>query len=216
MTIFAVGNSHVSYFSGNNIIVPSWEHIELDIIPGIRTHNLGPVIAYNFYNHHLPKVIELCRQQVKPEDFVLMVVGETDCRWHLGYQSELQGRYICDVIYECFHRYFNSILVLKEMGYNVGLWGVHPSTHEGHSDNKDRPIFGTMQYRNEITRYWNYLSKLNCELHGMPFINIFDKLVDEVDGQIITKQDALWDYCHQSVKNLHLAIDALKGAKVYG
>lgn len=215
MTIWCIGNSHSSFFTGTNTIAPSWEHAELDTIPGIRTHNLGPAIAYNFYTSHLPNVIEFCRQNVTQKDFVLMMIAEVDARWWMPFYSDRDGRYICDVIYECFHRYFNSILVLKEMGYNVGLWGVHPSTHEGHCSDKDRPVFGTMQYRNEITRYWNYLSKLNCELHSMPFVNIFDKLVDEVDGQIITKPNTLFDYCHLSQNAMPFALEELKRLKLY-
>ena len=45
--IYCIGDSHVSFFSGKDAIVPCWPFPSEDMIPFFRTFRLGPVLAYN-------------------------------------------------------------------------------------------------------------------------------------------------------------------------
>jgi len=76
----------------------------------------------------------------KKNDYVMLIVGEVDCRVHLPKQIQLQSRPIDEVIIECVDRFFRTYLDLKERGYNVIGWGGHPSTISGPSENPSEPI----------------------------------------------------------------------------
>lgn len=190
--IYAIGNSHAHFFTNSE---PS------DIIGRFKNQyftsfSLGPTIAYNFYEHHLPKIIDLINFKqinILPDDYILLVVGEVDCRWHLPKQAEEQKRDIEDITRECINRFFRSHLFLKEKGFNVVSWGGHPSTTSGHNDDPSNPVYGDCLYRNKISKYWDsYLSYISL-INSIPNISIINDLINE-NG--LTKMEYFIDYCH--------------------
>lgn len=197
--IHCIGNSHVWIFNGED---DSHFPPTRQVLPYFKTYHIGPVIAYNFVEHHLPRVVqELRAHGVAPGSKVMLCVGEVDCRWHLPYQCQQQGRSAKDIVKPCLDRYFRSFLLLKEQGYEMYAWAAHPSTDHGHMDPPGTdtvgPVFGLQQLRNNITVQWNsYLEQL-CLKHGVKFVSIYRHLVD---GKNVTKMEYLRDYCHLSHK----------------
>lgn len=127
--IHCIGNSHVQVFSGADPMV-YWPDTAQNLVPGFRTYNIGPIIAYNFTTKHLPKVRQVIEKEkigkIGSTDSIMLVVGEVDCRWHLPYQASLQKRDALDVVQETVGRYFESFLLLRETGYNVIAWALTP------------------------------------------------------------------------------------------
>ena len=130
---------------------------------------------------------------IKKNDYICIVVGEVDCRWHLPKQSEVQNRPINDLVEEAINRFFRCYLDLKERGYKVITWGGHPSTTSGHDDDLNKPVYGDCVTRNKISLYWNdYLKKISDE-NNVKFLSVMKYLIDD-DG--LTKMDFFLDYCH--------------------
>lgn len=195
--IYVFGNSHAHFFTNSTpALIGKGDHN----VVGFESYSLGPVIAYNFYEHHFPTMINtLNTLPITPKDKIVIAVGEVDCRWHLPKQAELQKRPINDVIHECIDRLFEAHLHLKESGYNVVGWGGHPSTTSGHNDDPSNPVFGDCLYRNKITLEWNDYLEKKCKDNGMGFVSIVRDLIDE-NG--LTKMEYYQDYCHLSTRHL--------------
>lgn len=195
--IYVFGNSHAHFFTDST---PSQFGRGENTNANFTSFSLGPVIAYNFFEHHYPLMIQgINSLPITEKDHILIAVGEVDCRWHLPKQAELQKRPVEAVVHECIDRFFRAHLHLKENGYNVIAWGGHPSTTEGHSDVEHTPIYGDCLYRNKISLEWNdYLYKKSQEAN-IPFVSIIRDLL-KVDGT--TKMEYYKDYCHLDSKKL--------------
>jgi hypothetical protein len=157
--------------------------------------SLGPTIAYNFYENHYNKLLEWVNTLNinKETDYVMVIVGEVDCRVHLPHQIISQKRPMFDVVKECIDRFFRVYIDLKNKGYNVIGWGGHPSTTSGPSENPSEPVVGDCDYRNTISLLWNdYLEKL-CVKNNIPYISIIKELMDENN---LTNMNFFMDYCH--------------------
>jgi len=207
MTFHAIGNSHSSFLSGQDKIIPAGCHNQ-DKLPGFKTWTLGPVIAYNFYEHHLPGVLDICEKHIdKNNDYLMLMVGEVDTRWHIPFQARKQETSKYKVALECFNRYFESLIYLRDQGYKVFVWGSHPGTNEGHCENLDRPVFGAVEERNKIGLYWDMLCSDYAFREGIGYASIFRELLND---DYTTKMEYMMDYCHLSQKALPLALAALE------
>lgn len=194
--IHCIGNSHVSLFTGEPS--SSFPCFESQKSPHFRTRWLGPTIAYNFKEHHFPKVKDYLKN-VPTTDAVMLIVGEVDCRWHLPFQADKQKKSIEDITRECVERFFGCLIGLRDLGYQPIGWGTHPTTTHGHVDPPGNdtygPIFGDVETRNKICILWNRSLEELCQSEGFPFVSIYRHLVDEKN---VTKMEYLQDYCHLS------------------
>jgi len=197
--IYVFGNSHAHFFTdstparfGKGENENENEHFQ--------SFSLGPVIAYNFFEHHYPTMIGMLNGlPVTPRDYVMIAVGEVDCRWHLPKQADAQKRPVETVVDECLDRFFRAHKHLQENGYNVLAWGGHPSTTRGHDDNPSEPVFGDCLTRNKISLRWNDYLETLCKQHGIGFTSI---VRDLIDGDGLTKMEYYKDYCHLDSKKL--------------
>lgn len=192
--IHCIGNSHVWLFNGE----PNNKFSTHDqSSPYFKVKWLGPTLAYNFREHHLPMAVEYLKSNAKSGDQVMLVVGEVDCRWHLPFQMDKQKKHRLDIVAECADRYFSCFIDLLNLGYKPIVWGTHPTTTHGHvnppGDNTYGPIFGDVKTRNEICLTWNLFLKGLCRDNGIPFVTIYHHLVDENN---LTKMEYFRDYCH--------------------
>lgn len=178
--IYCIGNSHIRVFRGQE---------------GFTTYHLGPTIAYNFYEHHLPKVLGyLTSIHTDPGDKIALIVGEVDCRLHLPRQADIQKRSDEDMTRECVTRLMRCYDVILQRGYEMIAFSTHPTTTEGHDMSQpDRPIYGPCYRRNNICLLWNKYVKAECDQRAVPFISFYDELVDEHN---VTRMEYFTDYCH--------------------
>lgn len=188
--IYVFGNSHANTFVG----APPGATGVWNSDGRFSSYSLGPVIAYNFKNNHYPRVLErLGEIEVGNNDYVLLAVGEVDHRWHIPRVASITKDPIENLTVECVDRFFEALADLKEKNYNVIAWGSHPSTTAGHSDNPEAPIFGSCLTRNLVGSVWNRRLRELCSQFDIPFVSIFDDLVDE---NSLTKMEYYMDYCH--------------------
>jgi hypothetical protein len=199
--IFCFGNSHSHFFTDST---PSKFGKGENENEFFQSFSLGPVIAYNFFEHHYPTMIGMLNNlPITAADHVMIAVGEVDCRWHLPKQADSQNKPVEEVVRSCLDRFFRAHLHLKSNGYSVVSWGGHPSTTRGHDDNPNEPVFGDCLTRNKISLYWNdYLEKL-CQENNIPFVSIIRDLIN-VDG--LTKMEYYKDYCHLDSKKYLLEV----------
>jgi len=185
--IHLIGNSHVNTFSNDNKLNMSFEN------EVFKSHHIGPVIAYNFYEHHMGSVKNIINN-VKKTDYISLIVGEVDCRLHLPLQADKQNKQDYDVVDECLNRLFRCYDDLSNDGYNLIVFSTHPTTTENHDMSKsDRPIYGSVERRNNICLMWNKKIEGLCKIRNIKYVNFYDLLVDENN---ITKMEYFLDYCH--------------------
>lgn len=206
MKIRVIGNSHVSIFSGSSKILPQYPHKSIHIVDNIEFHSyhIGPTIAYNFFEHHYPKVLNIIQQNIHDKnDFIMIIVGEVDCRWHIPKQAALQNKENKTVVDECVDRFFRVILDLKLKGYKCICWGGHPSTNSGHNDDFNCPVYGDVITRNKITLLFENKLKEKCDINDIPFVSIVNDLIQE---DKTTNMNFFIDYCHL---NHNLVLDKI-------
>ena len=203
--IYTFGNSHAHLFTNTHPATFGKGNVH----PNFTSYSLGATIAYNFYEHHLPKVYEHLKNIPfdKNNDYVMLIVGEVDCRWHLPYQAHIQNTSHENIVNECINRYFQNYIDLVDKGYKIIGWGGHPSTTAGHSDNPSEPIFGDCLSRNAISLLWNEKLKEKCLQHNIPYISIINNLIDPSTG--LTKTYYFSDYCHLNYDKLNHLIEPL-------
>lgn len=211
--IHCFGNSHTSLFTGGPHIHSKavFENHTADERKEFRTYPMGPIICYNFTQKHLPKLLEHV-SLVKPGDRIMLVVGEVDCRWHIPKQAQAQGISVEAAVDVVVNRYFQSFLALKAAGFATIAWGAHPSTSGGHDDTPAHPVFGDMALRNRITRHFNRRLRRLCVRNDIPFVCIYDRLVDETGA---TNMRYFRDYCHLSPACMPFVEEAFQRAGIF-
>jgi len=188
--IYVFGNSHANTFTKTSPgTIGEWNQSGKFL-----SFSLGPIIAYNFTDHHYPKILSILNQiDVKDSDYIFFAVGEVDHRWHLPKRASMSQLPVEVVTNECVDRFFGSFIDLKNRGYKIIGWGSHPSTVGEHNDDPGQPVFGDCLTRNLIGKTWNNRLSSLCSSSDIPFVSIFDDLVDEYG---ITKMEYYMDYCH--------------------
>ena len=207
------GNSHAALLTG---APPSGNKVSkqrqrpagrgfTDVNPDypFRTWFLGPILAYNFYEHHLHKIYEFMNDYphyFNNNSYITLCVGEIDCRVHLPKYISNE-RSLENVVEECIDRYHRAIQDLVNNKKKVVIIGSLPSM----SDDSIRRLMplaeqkynvaGTSEMRNKITRYWDQYHEFICRSNDIPFVSIYDSLVDECGK---TKEDFFVDFIHLS------------------
>lgn len=191
--IHCLGDSHSSFFSGNEEMQPIWPQKSNDITPFFKSYRLGPCTAYQLLNK-IDIIKDILNIKVnKDEDYVLFCFGEVDVRAHLLKQSNEQNRNIDDIILECVTRYFEVMKIINSLGFRVIVWGVIATW----SDLKPYtgPSFGTQIERNSITYKFNsFLEKFSKE-NDFIFVSMYDEMLNE-DGTTIHEYLDDWEGCH--------------------
>ena len=86
--IYCVGDSHVSFFSGVNLIQPLFPEKSIDYYPYFKTARLGPALAYNLCEEGTQslgreKLFDFLQKR-HVSDCILLSFGEIDCRAHIA------------------------------------------------------------------------------------------------------------------------------------
>lgn len=209
--IYCIGDSHVSFFSGENTIQPNWPEESEDVLPFFKTFRLGAVLAYNLglkrttmRGHE--KLWAILNTAIPNESDVLLCFGEIDCRAHLIKQSHQQNRPIEIVVQDCIDRYLTTIRQVRNAGYPVLVWGPTPSSSSIFGGKY--PTYGTSVERNQVTKLFNDYLAQACDTEAdIRFASIFDHLIT---ADFETHTDYYMDTIHLSQKAMPLAIEALQ------
>ena len=196
--IYVFGNSHSHFFTGSHPATHGFGENEHFLF---KSFSLGPTLAYNFFENHYPRILSILQEIdfKKEQDYILLAVGEVDCRWHLPYQIYRQQRGEKEVIEECLIRFFQTFKDIQKRGIKCIAWSGHPSTTSGHNDDPSVPVFGNCVDRNRISKIWSDSLEKMSESEGIPFVSIIDELID-TNG--LTNMSYFIDYCHLDTNKL--------------
>lgn len=214
MMIHCIGDSHVCVFSGQPKIVDGLPS-PLDILPGFRTYRLGPHLAYsvgdrNHSNYHT--AIGLIKRLPITESTILISYGEIDCRAHILYQSEKQGREIYSIVDEVISRYEVFISDVYKMGYKVIVWCPIATCNYDSDVMKDPtsfPHYGSTIVRNGITKQFGDTLFERFKGHtNIKVLSLLDKLLND---DMTSKMEYYMDGVHLSQKAMPFILEALEG-----
>lgn len=207
-TIFAIGDSHVSLFTGRNAIQPIWPKPGFEVLPDFRCFNIGPGLAFN-----LPKrgTTTLTRERfwaalsyVPMEALTLVSFGEIDCRAHLLRQP---GRIEANVE-RCVENYFESLLEVVAAHFRILVYNAPPSNSIETPD-PAYPSVGSCAERNGVTGLFNDTLRKRCQEVRIPFISTTPQFINRMG---VTEMKWMMDSVHLSQEALPLTVQAIKGA----
>lgn len=209
--IYVIGDSHVNFFSGQELInfVPFEFDIRCcrDILVYFKTFNLGPVLAYNLnrgnsQNKVKEKIDFLLTQNIIPKGaYILCCFGEIDLRTQVFKQTKLQNTSYQKVVDDILKGYASFLQKMTTLGYKMICWGPVASQKDKCKGNKDFPAVGTEIERNLATKYFNQQLEKICAGLGVHFVSIYENLIDK-NGK--TKAKYFADKCHLSQKAMVL------------
>lgn len=207
--IHVVGDSHCSLFSGQDNVVPQYPERSDDKLSQFRTYRLGAVLAFNLleYGHTSQgrERLEQCLAEIPMHETIMLIFGEIDVRTQLIKQARLQKKSQQMVVLKCVERYFTVIHELAQTR-PILVWNAPPQSMSTFSSNKF-PTVGTGQERNKVARLFNRMLAERCEKHKIPFISIFDHVVD---ADNVSNMGMFMDSAHLSQKALPFALKALE------
>ncbi len=225
-TIVVMGDSHTSFFSGNETL--SFVPIKNNMNTCIQINNynftvihFGPCLAFNSdrygsKNRLREKVEWLDENFLCLNDTIIISLGEIDIRNQV-YKHVQEGiREYKDVVDEILSHYLNLLLWLKGKGYRVICYGPIGSLKDDATIGEYRPRQGSEEERNAAGRYYNERLEQLCHENDMDFFTLFYDMVDENNH---TNEDFLSeDGLHLGQYGFQIAIDKLKklGVNVNG
>lgn len=177
-----IGDSHASFFCGEDAIQPIYPTPSRNLIPGLEAIRLGPVLAYSLKANNTKskgreKLFDVLYNTDPLEYCILFCFGEIDCRAHLIKVAERKDTKLSIVVKTCVERYVSVIAETKKMGFEVYVWNVIPSSL--FANNKNYPHYGTITQRNRCTVLFNRELENECRKIDIQFIQIYSKLVDK-------------------------------------
>lgn len=198
--IICIGDSHVSFFSGYNKVLPIYPCRGKNKNIFFEPYRIGSVLAYNLIQLNTTelgreKIFELL-ENIPKKSVLLFCFGEIDIRCHLIRQSNKQERPLSGVVQDCIDRYLIFINEVRLLDFKVIVFGAIPTSY---NYDPEYPFFGTMQQRNECTLIFNNLLRQNCEDLKINYISINKYLVNK-NG--LTKSEYFFDSLHLSTLSL--------------
>lgn len=179
--LHCIGDSHASFFSGEERMQPSWPRRSRDRIRGLRGYRVGPALAYNLVREGTTtrgreRVREIL-STLPHGSHVMLCFGEIDCRAHLSRQAARQDRPVGELVDDCVERYLAAGAEIAAMGFAVSYWQVPPPSLHAEPGG-EFPIEGSFEQRLAITRAFNQTLASGAARHGHGMISVFDHLTD--------------------------------------
>ncbi len=212
--IHCIGDSHVSFFGGQDVIQPGWPERSDDLLTGFVTHHIGPALAYNLtrtgtQTRGRERLFEVLAQAVPPRGKVLLCFGEIDCRAHVLKQAAKRGIPVETVVAECLEQYFQVVREVRDLGFEVIVYNAVPSAiprARKSTRDDDYVAVGDWRARNHAIREFNAGAKQRCEACGVKFLETSPLLIND-EGR--ARSWYYFDTVHLSQRALPLTLHAL-------
>ncbi len=212
-TIIVLGDSHVNFFSGNEMLTFIPIGNQINVCPTITDNpftvlHLGPCLAYTCNEsetsmHFHEKAEFLCNNFIKPNARIICSLGEIDLRVHVFPQAKRQNRPYQEIVNDILTKYLSFLLSLKERGFQVYCWGPIASQRDNCPIDPTCPRNGSEKERNMATLYFTQQLAALCRQHDIAFMSIFDQMVTD---DLQTKEEYLSaDQFHLGQRALELA-----------
>lgn len=199
--IYAIGDSHAAFFSGEDKMQPCWPERSNNILPFFESIRIGPATAYqlgskkNIINHVISEI------KLLKDDKLMFCFGEVDIRAHLVKKYLLNDVSIEYIVKECVDRYINALLYYKKYKKEIIIWGPIASW----SSNKiyKGPSFGDNFFRNKVSDLFNQYLESEAYKYDLQFITFF---YDMLNSDFSTNDCFLddWEDSH-----IHLSQNAM-------
>ena len=216
-TTYAVGDSHVNFFSGNEELsfIPVGNDINTCRKAGelpFSVFHMGPCLAYNSLTFNTStkfreKLDYLLCDIIEDEADIMFVMGEIDIRAHVFKESNKRGCDYRTIVDDIVKNYINMMRMVKERGYKVFCFGPIASQSDTVPSGGVFLRYGSEIERNHATEYFNYILKEMCTKEEIKFASIFDQMIT---SDYKTKTELLCsDGCHLSQKALDIVVNVL-------
>jgi hypothetical protein len=187
--IFAVGDSHSRRCFENHLLIA-----DSRVLAG---HNkLDGKTAFNIERHEKKLMRILTPLQNKD---LILCFGEVDVRLHIKYKHEQLGIAVEQLIDDTAEKYISYVSRLRDQGYRLHVFNVVPTgDFIGHDAEKWKkglqyPFTASYEERKYYTELLNAAYAVNCAELQVPFIDIYQHLVDK-NGK--RKKELVFDFAH--------------------
>lgn len=161
MIIYTYGDSH-SAAGFQNLSIPGVT---------IRPHHVGPKLMHSIGRDglHLPFTPQ-------PEDWVILSVGEIDCRCHIGRLSTPDNE--AEIIRDVADRFEQSIAEAR-VPCHVAIYGIVPPPRRSTVvENPEYPFVGDDDQRKRYAQSMNRVLSAICDRRNWLFVDVYDKYCD--------------------------------------
>lgn len=212
--IYCLGDSHVSFFAGEDKIQPGWPQRANECLPWFRVFHLGPALAFNLSRsgstfQSRERLFAALTQFVPAGARVLLCFGEIDCRAHILKQAAKQGLPVEQIVANCLDSYFQAVREVQARGFEVIVYNAVATrlrTPRKPKPDDDYIAVGSWSERNTATRLFNAGAKTRCAACGAKFLENYRGVVDANDR---TVEWFFFDAIHLSQRAMPLTLRAL-------
>lgn len=195
--IYIVGDSHVSVFSGRDVLLPKWPTVSRSLLPDLQPIHLGPITAHNWNSESSSSggrklFSEFVSTLADQDSHILLSAGEIDCRAHLLKKAAEDQRLVSDGVNATIRRYMEFLERLRGQGFRISVLSP-PATSFREIRNPDFPFHGSERERNAITRLFTERLRAACEKKGFAFL---DQFSFTVDSSGLSRRSFYWDGVH--------------------
>jgi hypothetical protein len=210
--VHCIGDSHVSLYNGIgkiNCISENGKHSAFDSLENFYTYRIGSYLAYNLSKKDHPVHIKTLNiiETLPSSDFILLSLGEIDCRNHIIKQATIKGITLFESTKITVESYIKGIELLNAK-HNLILQGRHPSFNATKLTLEEKDEFGyrgTLYERNYVSRlFTEMLIKHASKINQITVIDLFSKLMN-ANGE--RKDEYYMDAIHLNNKCLSLLKD---------
>lgn len=195
--IHIVGDSHVSVFSGRDVLLPKWPAVAPSLLPDLQPIHLGPVTAHNWNSDTSRSggrilFSEFASGLADPGSHILLSAGEIDCRAHLLKSVAGDQPSASDGVNATILRYMEFLKRVQGEGFRISVLSP-PATAFLSKQNPAYPFYGLERERNAVTRLFTEALEASCAKNGIPFLNQFSLSVGPGN---LTRRAFYWDGVH--------------------
>jgi hypothetical protein len=195
--VYIVGDSHVSVFSGRDMVLPKWPIQIRSVLPALRPIHLGPVTAHHLDSEEATtqgrKLFAevLAATNGRSTHFVVSA-GEIDCRAHLLKKAEKERFPIENAVQVSIGRLM--AFVERVRGECAGISVLTPpATSYLVTQDPYFPKHGTEVERNRVTQLFVDELRGACAAISVP---VLDQFSWTVGPSFLTKREYYWDHIH--------------------
>ncbi|MGE0364314.1 MAG: hypothetical protein AB7Q00_01040 [Phycisphaerales bacterium] len=204
-SVHVIGDSHVSFLAGLPGLVPEMPAKAACAIPGVCVHRTGQFLAHSLATprHRVRTMIRRALDSAAPNDRVLMVFGEIDCRRHVSPQATQQGRTIESVASDLAARYAKAARSLVG-SRDLAFLAIYPTRTEFVPD--DWGARGTPTEHRRAARAFNSALAREARSLDAPVIDISRSLADR---RGIARDEFFMDAIHADYRAAPFAVREL-------
>jgi len=195
--IYVVGDSHTAIFKNDS----AFQVVE---IAG-TAHNL---MKENSTLHSHEKLQATVSLMNKETDLLMLVFGETDCRFHIYYQAQKRNSVIYAIINETVQQYGLALWLLLSQGVKPIVLGIPPpGTYDRFEYDTPGKPYASPEMLSMIYKLFNNTLKGWCKSKDFIYLDIYSKTADEKG---FLKKEYAADAVHLNLNAKPLILEMLK------